>query len=231
MSLPVEPNGRIFCIFYGWLIADATGAPGPSAYRLAALQPDILIAPAFTIEPRLQNLSAPVMRLLSAAGVNVLAYVDVDYGRRPVSQILRDVSEALALGAAGVFFDRAEYQWTAGAAGFYGAIAGEARRSGGRVALNPGVACVDEQFMSVTDLLMVEHHWSAFSSSTSWRHKYDPMRFMGVSSNEPGAHEVFGYQVTEPIARRDAQCAWAGGIGWFCGTDRFTEAPPWDLWR
>lgn len=171
------------------------------------------------------------MHLLRAAGVNVLAYVDVDYGRRPVSRVLNDVVQALALGAAGIFFDRVEYQWRAGAADFYGAIAGEVRQRGGQVALNPGVACVDEQYMMVTDLLMVEHHWWAFIANNPWRHRYDSMRFMGVSSNEPGAYEVLGYQVTEATALRDARRAWAGGVAWYCGTDRFTEAPPWDLRR
>ncbi|MGQ9928082.1 MAG: spherulation-specific family 4 protein [Chloroflexaceae bacterium] len=225
----MEAKGSIFSIYYGWLTTDAMGAPAPGTYQLAARQPGMLIAPAFTTEPRRCNLSAPVMRVLSAAGVRVLAYVDVAYGRRLVPQVLQDVREALALGAAGIFFDRAEYQWSSGAAAFYGAIAGEVQRSGGQVALNPGVACVDEQFLSVADLLMVEHHWLDFINQNSWRHQYDPMRFMGVSSNEPGAYEVLGYPVTRATALRDAQQCWTGGIGWFCGTDRFTEVPPWDL--
>ncbi|MFQ3661832.1 MAG: spherulation-specific family 4 protein [Chloroflexaceae bacterium] len=227
----MEVKRRIFCVYYSWLIADPAGQPASSAYRLATLQPDILIAPAFTIEPRLPNLSAPVMRLLRATGVNVLAYVDVAYGNRPALHVLKDVSDALALGVAGIFFDRTEYQWSASAAAYYHAIAGEVRRAGGLVALNPGVACVDEQFMRVADLLMVEHHWSTFISHSPWRHKYDPLQFMGVSSNEPGAYEVLGYHVTDAIALRDSRYAWASGIGWFCATDRYTEVPPWELQR
>jgi hypothetical protein len=227
-SSSIHTSGGRFCIFYGWLVADEAGTPTPSARRIAACRPALLVAPAYITNPRRPNLSAQVMALLHAAGVAVLAYVDVNYGCQPLPAVLNEATEAMYLGAAGILFDQSEHRWRAAAAAYYRPLAKAVRGGGGLVGLNPGVASVDEAFMDVADLLMLEHSWPAFPMASPWHRNYDPMRFMGISSNEPGAQALLGHRVNMHTARQDAQRAWDAGVGWHCATDRFTELPPWN---
>ncbi|NNJ08758.1 hypothetical protein EKD04_000275 [Chloroflexales bacterium ZM16-3] len=215
-------QGRRFCIYYGWLVADAAGMPSPSALR-----PDLLVAPAYTAEPQMRNLSAPVMDLLRRQGVEVLAYVDAAFGHCPFDEVLSSAAEAMALGVGGVLFEQVEHRWSPASHSYYGTLAEGVRAGGGRVALNTGVAATDEALMSVADLLMLEHGWRAFAELSPWRRRYDPLRFMGVSSNEPGAESLLGHRLDSGSAARDARDAWAMGVGWHCATDRYIELPPW----
>jgi hypothetical protein len=220
-------EGRRFCIFYGWLVANAAGEPNASAQRIATLGPDLLVAPAYTVEPRMCNLSAPVMDLLRAQGVIVLAYIDAAFGRRALDEAQAEAAEAMALGASGVMFDQVEHRWGATAQAYYGALAKGVHAAGGIVALNTGVAETDEALMSVADLLMVEHRWRAFAEQNPWRQRYHPLRFMGASSNEPGAEALLGYRLDAASAERDTRDAWALGVGWHCATNLYVDLPSW----
>jgi hypothetical protein len=222
------PVSRPFCIFYGWLIADVEGTPAPAAQRIAAEAPDLLIAAPFTMEPRLANLSASVLSLLRAAGVRTLAYVATEYGRRPEAAIQSEAEAALALGATGVIFDQVDPAWGEQPTS-YCAAAALVHAASGIVAINTGVANADERHLEHADLLLVEHQWHQFQYACPALVRYGPARFMGVSSNEPGAYAALGYSVDAAVAARDGAVAAARGVGWHCATDRYVELPPWPL--
>lgn len=230
-SPPVAPRGtapaRSFFIYYGWLIADAAGTPAPSTLQIAAERPSLLIAPAYTIAPRLLNLSPAVVSVLRRAKIQWLAYVHVQYRSRPLAEVLAEAERALALGADGILFDQVEYQWGQAQAAYYGDLSALVRGAGRTAAFNTGVACTDERYMGVADMLMLEHSWRSFIATGDWRHAYDPLRFMGVSSNEPGANTLLGYAVDAHAARHDAYVAQQGGVGWHCATDRYVDLSPW----
>lgn len=226
-DLSANSHGRSFCIFYGWLVADADGKPAPSALRIAARAPKLLIAPAHTVAPRMPNLSPQVMRLFDRHSITVLAYVDAGFRLRAPDIVLVEAAEALSMGVGGILFDQVEHRWSAHARSFYAALAEGVRAAHAIVALNTGVAETDEAVMEVADLLMVEHRWRAFGEHNPWRQRYHPLRFMGVSSNEPGALAHIDHHVDANAAAHDTYDAWRTGVGWHCATDRFVDLPPW----
>jgi hypothetical protein len=225
----VNREGHSYCIYYGWLVADGTGAPAASARRLAELRPRLLIAAPYTATPSMPNLSKQVVTLLQAADVHLLAYVDVSYRQRPLREVLAEARAALTLGADGILFDQVEHRWRPASAGYYSVLADAMHQLDATVAFNTGVAETDEEYMDLANLLMVEHRWRDFARLSPWRHRYDPLRFMGVSSNEPGAARWLGTAVDQRAAVAHTREAWAAGLGWHCATDRFVELPPWTM--
>lgn len=216
-----------FVIFYGWLVDGPDGAPNAAARAIAAAQPAALLAHVNTFEPVHANLSRPVLDLLHGAGVRVFAYVTTSYAARERGAVAAEVRACLAAGADGIFFDEV-YNFLDGAhTDYYRALADHVREAGKTVVMNTGIAETGEAIMGVTDCLMVEHQWRMLYQRNCWWRGYPAERFMGNSSNEPGARAYLGRRITLNRAVRDTREAWTNGIGWHCSTDRYIWLPPW----
>jgi hypothetical protein len=218
---------HLYVIYYGWLIAGESGAPNRAARMLASAKPRILIGSFATAQPRLVNMSSQVRGLLQAAGTQLFAYVPTSYGSRDLGEIKAEAAGYLDTGVDGIFYDEV-YAFTDEAKQeYYQALYALAKDHGRGVIMNTGGACSGEQIMSVTDILMVEHQWQTFYQTSDWHLNYAAERFMGVSSNEPGAYTCLGHLVDAEVAVRDSRAARSHGIGWHYSTDRYIELPAW----
>ena len=214
-----------FVIYYGWLTDDAGGEPNEDARRIAAVRPPLLIAHLRTAPPAGHlNLSPPVLDLLRSIGTQVLGYVATDFGRAELGLARRAVTENLDAGLDGIFFDEADSLAGPAKFGYYAMLAQPVRQRGRKTVLNAGVSKCGERMMQVADLVMVEHEWRTLRRDSPWAGRYDPARFMGVSSNEGNA---MGYHVDAQHAIEDSREAHSAGIGWHAATDRYIELPPW----
>jgi hypothetical protein len=224
--MPVSINNS-YVIYYGWLIADQSGSPNQAARIIASSKPLILIAAYYTLQPRWANMSQQVRRLLHASGVKMCAYIPTNYGLRDLGDAQAEATDYLANGADGIFYDEVDACTDDGKQEYYQALSTLVRERRKIVIMNTGVADTGEPIMNLTDILMVEHQWRAFYQTSPWRAKYPAERFMGVSSNEPGAIDCLGQAIDEAAAIRDTLEARLHGIGWHYGTDRYTELPSW----
>lgn len=223
----MHAHTNLYVIYYGWLIADPAGTPGPAAREIAAAGPRALICFYNTFEPRYTNLSQQVRDLLRAAQVKVFTYVDTSYGARPLAAVMAETCEYLAHAVDGIFFDQVYNFLDDQHGAYYQALYTLVRDSGRSVIVNTGVAQPGEAIMDITDILMVEHDWRMLYQENPWHMRYPPWRFMGNSSNEPGVERYFGYRVTKQTAVRDTREAWSHGIGWHYSTDHYTSLPSW----
>lgn len=223
------PHHSSYVIYYGWLVEGPDGAPTLAAKRIADARPNILIASYYTESPKLPNLSRQVRALLSAANTRIYAYVTTDYGQRDLDDALAEAAEYLAGGVDGIFFDEIYDFHDDAHNDYYAALHASVKAAGKGVILNPGDTAIGEAIMARADHVMIEHQWRQFYQTNPWRTNYAPDRFMGVSSNEPGAEAYLGYVVDLPIALRDTREAWANGIGWHYSTDSYTVLPVWFL--
>jgi hypothetical protein len=136
------------------------------------------------------------------AGVEVLGYVSTCWGARPVDEVQREV---LAYrdwyGITSIFFDEASS--SARELPRYRRLAATVRRSGGRVALNPGTV-PDEGYADLADLLVVfEGPFSAYCtwSPPTWQDRYPRQRFWHLVYDTPGNSLVSALRAA---ARRSA---------------------------
>jgi hypothetical protein len=221
------PINNFYVIYYGWLIAGESGAPNRVARMLAAAQPRILIGAFATTQPHLVNMNPQVRDLLHAAGSQLFAYVPTSYAARDIGEVEAEVTHYLAAGIDGIFYDEVYAFSDDAKQEYYLRLYALAKDCGRAVITNTGVACSDESIMCVTDILMLEHQWRSFHEASQWCSSYPAERFMGVSSNEPGAHTCLGYVIDEDVAVRDTRAAWSHGVGWHYSTDRYIELPAW----
>jgi hypothetical protein len=95
--------GKVAVIYYGWLI-DESGQPNASARRLAAGKPDMIIAAAYTDNPRRSNLPPGVRALFNESHTRIAAYIATDYGRRPLPDVQAEIADVAAK-VDGIFLD------------------------------------------------------------------------------------------------------------------------------
>ena len=213
-----------YCIFYGWLSDGPDGEPNRDAQRIAAARVPLLIA-SFWTQPRThRNLSAQVLALMRESGTRVFAYVSTQWGRADLQSVKNNALEYLDAGVDGVFLDEGHNFLDASKLLYYRGVAQLVRGRGGEVILNPGVARCGADVMSVGDYVMLEHAWRDLRRESAWCGDHAPERFMGVSSNEPGA---MTYALARERAIADTLEAWASGVGWHTSTERFTRLPDW----
>ena len=203
------PSNNLAVIYYGWLISDASGVPNHLATAIAAARPQALIAVFYTFQPKFMNLSPQVRDLLHSVGTRIYAYIPLGYGARDRREVQADVAHYLANGADGIFFDEADSSIDRVKASYYKQLYAQVKQGGQTVIMNRGVAATSEALMSVADILMVEHQWRAFAQTCAWRARYAPERFMGNSSNEPGALQHLYY----PTQPRDGCARHTRGLG------------------
>jgi len=220
---------NLYVIYYGWLIASRSGRPNAQAKAIARARPKILIACYHTFTPQWINLSSDVQHLLRSAGIRTFAYTTTSYGTRRVQAIQQQIRQYILGGVDGIFLDEAYNFLDASKEAYYRRLYEYTKELGADVILNPGISDCGEAIMRVTDMLMVEHQWQHFYQANPWRHAYPPARFMGTSSNEPGAIGYVGHAVDATQALRDTREAWANGVGWHYSTDRYITLPPWFL--
>lgn len=218
-----------YVIYYGWLIADPDGTPNGAARAIAAARPGLLLAHMRTFEPRYPNVSEPVRALFRASGTRVMAYVTTSYAQRGRDEVAAEALAQLALGADGVFFDEVANFLDRHHDDYYRTLSNAVRERGGTVVMNTGVAQTGEAIMELADILMVEHQWRTLYRTNPWHAQYPPERFMGDSSNEPGASapEFLGYPVDRDRGIADTLEAWNRGIGWHYSTNRYVRLPRW----
>jgi len=220
-------GNQLLVIYYGWLVEDLSGRPNTACELIAAAHPAALVAPRALSQAAALNLSPAVRACLGDAGVQVFAYVPTGYGQRDLGLVKAEVAGCLADGVDGIFFDEG-YDCADGAQlAYYRELYATVKAADRIVILNTGSARTGECIMDVTDIVMVEHQWRAFCLMCSWRVRYPAIRFMGCSSNEPGAYAELGYMVDGETAVDATREAWARGIGWHASTDRYTELPAW----
>ena len=213
-----------YCIFYGWLSDGPDGEPNADARRIAAARVPLLIA-SFWTEPRAhRNLSPQVLALMRDAGTRVFAYVSTRWGGIALQSAKDAVTGYLDASVDGIFLDEGHNFLDSSKLLYYRALAQLARGRGAEVIVNPGVSRCGADVMSVGDYVMLEHAWREVRAHSPWCADHSPERFMGVSSNEPGA---MPYAVTRERAIADTREAWAAGIGWHTATERFTRLPEW----
>jgi spherulation-specific family 4 protein len=217
--------GKVAVIYYGWLI-DESGQPNASARRLAAGKPDMIIAAAYTDNPRRSNLPPGVRALFNESHTRIAAYIATDYGRRPLPDVQAEIADVAAK-VDGIFLDEVVASFDPQTWAYYAAVAAQVRSAGKTVIVNPGLAAIDERIMDIADIVMLEHQWIQFASNCGWCAAYPPDRFMGVSSNEPRAAQELGHAIDARQAELDTRRAWRLGVGWHYSCDRYTEVPVW----
>ncbi|MFG2721775.1 spherulation-specific family 4 protein [Streptomyces sp. NPDC048416] len=155
---------------------------------------------------------------LRAAGVPVLGYVDLDYGARPLADVVRDIERHRDwYGANGFFLDRAPADRTG--LPFVRRVARAARRSGGAsLVLNPGVHPAPG-YLKVADLIVTfEGHWTTYVSTftrPAWADRQPPERL---------CHLVYG--VPDALLALALRTPGERGAGVYCVVGR--ELPnPW----
>ncbi|MEI7643545.1 MAG: spherulation-specific family 4 protein [Chloroflexales bacterium] len=216
-----------YVIYYGWLIADAAGTPSSAAATIAAACPEVLIGFYYTFEPKYPNFSRQVCDLLRTAQIALFAYVDTNYGNRPLAAVEAETRDYLEKGVDGIFFDRVYNFLDDRQTPYYQRLYALVRSRQKSVIVNTGVAQTGEAIMQVTDILMVEHDWRMLRQLSPWHKRYPSDRFMGNSSNEVGTDLYFDYCIDYETAVRDTYEAWAIGIGWHYSTDHYTTLPTW----
>ena len=224
-----RPIDNLYVIYYGWLISDKIGTPGPATIAIAAARPKILIGFYYTFEPKYPNFSQQVCDLLHAAQIKLFAYINTDYGDRPLAAVEAEARDYLAKGVDGIFFDQVYNFLDDQQTPYYERLYALVRSSGKSVIVNTGVAQSGEAILQITDILMVEHDWRMLHQSSPWHLRYPSARFMGNSSNEAGTERYFDYCIDYETAVRDTYEAWANGIGWHYSTDHYTTLPAWFL--
>src|SRR6266487_4263018 len=95
---------NLYVIYYGWLISDKIGTPGPAAMAIAAARPEMLIGFYYTFEPKYPNFSQQVCDLLHAAQIKLFAYINTDYGDRHLAPAKRKARDNWPKGVDGIFF-------------------------------------------------------------------------------------------------------------------------------
>ncbi len=218
---------NLYLIYYGWLIADQEGTPNEAARTIASAGPSAVLAMFHTFTPRYTNLSVQVRQVLHDAGTRIFAYVDTNYGRRALKRVEAEALEYLSNGVDGIFFDRGHNCLDNSRRKYYATLYRLVAGCGKTAIVNTGVAQCGETIMDQTDILMVEHDWRRLYRANPWHARYPAERFMGDSSNEPGADAFLGHRIDCRRAAQDTLEAWSNGIGWHTSTDRYTDLPPW----
>jgi hypothetical protein len=214
-----------YAIYYGWLTDDEQGEPNDVAHRIAAAGLPLVLAHFWTAAPeRHKNISTKVLALMHAAETQVFAYMATKGGNARLRDVRKSITEYLAEGVDGIFFDEADSLRDDSKLDYYAALAQQVRGEGKTVILNPGVSRCGERIMAVADRVMVEHAWRDFGAYSPWTSRYDADRFMGVSSNEGHA---MGYRVDGQRAIEDTRDAWRRGVGWHTSTDLYVKLPDW----
>lgn len=215
---------KTYVIYYGWL-TNERGELTPDANRIADTQVPLLIAPFRVAAPAIHvNLSPQLLARMHAAGTEVIAYVDTDYGKIPTSVAKQNVAAAIDAGVDGVFYDRTTAWPGAPSLKYYAAISEPAKAAGKLVIANPGVSQCGDTIMRFADRVMLEHKWRNLSVDSPWTVLRPPETFMGVSSNE---HFAMGYGVDEQRAIADTREAWGQKVGWHASTDMYKHLPVW----
>lgn len=210
-----------YVIYYGWLTDDHDGESNSDAHAIAAAGTPLLIAHFWTAAPdRHKNITPRVLSLMHRAGTDVFAYVATKNGNADLEQIKQTVTECLAGGVDGIFFDEADALMCDDKLRYYEILAQLIRDKGKSVIVNPGVAQCGEKIMQIADRVMVEHQWRNLATGSLWSFRYPSDRFMGVSSNEGNA---MGYLVDEQRAIEDTREAWERGVGWHTSTTTYID--------
>lgn len=214
-----------YVIYYGWLTDDRDGEPNNVAQTIAAARTPLLIAHFRTAPPeRHVNISPRVLSLMQSVGTQVYAYVATQTGKADLGKIKKTVTDCLAGGVDGIFFDESDSLASDDNLAYYETLARLVRGKGKGIIVNPGVAQCGEKIMQVADRVMVEHQWRNLATGSLWSFRYPGDRFMGVSSNEGAA---MGYVVDEARGIADTREAWERGVGWHTSTTTYIELPPW----
>lgn len=219
---------RLFVIYHGWLTVDPGGEPTADALAIADARPGILIAPFLKAGSGERNISPEVLTLLGERGISVYPYVPTHFGRRGIDAVAAEIDLSLKAGVSGIFLDEiAPTLDQADLEAGYTALHSVTGSDVAKIILNTGVARTGEEIMDIADILMVEHQWRWFAESSRWREQYPRERFMGCSSNEPGALPLVGRPISFESAVEETLEAWDAGIGWHYSTDRYTRLPGW----
>ncbi|MFF3610944.1 spherulation-specific family 4 protein [Streptomyces sp. NPDC002580] len=134
---------------------DALLAAAPRLYA-------VVLNPASGPGDHLDRGFAAIAGRLRAAGVRVLGYADTDYGRRPVADVVVDLTRHRDwYGTDGAFLDQAAA--VEGGLGYYRRLAAEARElGGGGLVLNHGTA-PHPSYAGIADVLVTfEGTWTGY---------------------------------------------------------------------
>jgi hypothetical protein len=168
----------------GWASADwrALAGLGPRL-AFAVLNPDS--GPGRSVDPAYREPVAAVQ----AAGGSVIGYVDTGYGRRPGSDVLRDLTVYRSgYGLRGAFLDQVPSGREHLA--HYRRLADAARRIGlDFLVLNPGVT-PDPGYAELTDVVVTfEGPWATYGDHVvaDWTRRHPPERFCHLVHSTPPA--------------------------------------------
>ncbi len=164
---------------------------------------------------------APVVEELHAARVRTVGYVDTDYGRRPVADVVADAQTWVTrYGVRGVFLDQVAGDFEH--LQHYAACALGARAAGAQfVVLNPGTDC-HPGYVDVGNVTVVfEGDWDAYRSWTPqpWTLTRPAGRFCHL------VHGVPAELVTTAAARVRALHAGCGFLSPGTGANPWTHLP------
>ena len=96
---------NFYVIYYGWLTSDSSGSPNSLATAIAAARPQALAAVFYTHQPKFINLSPQVCDLFHSMGTRIFAYTATGYGARDRGAVGAEVTDYLANGVDGIFYD------------------------------------------------------------------------------------------------------------------------------
>ncbi|MCL6647483.1 MAG: spherulation-specific family 4 protein [Chloroflexi bacterium] len=213
-------------VYYGWL-SRPDGTLTPAARRLLAARPELLIVAPVAHQPAFCHLRPELVDQFQAGGSRLFAYVATAYGRRDPHESWQEARRALQLGVDGILLDEVPHDLSPVGEQVCHELCHRIREAGGQVILNTGVAETPESLLELADILMLEHAWRRFALASRWRQRYPPARFLGVSSNEPGARRLLSSRVNLSTALAATRAAMAAGIGWHVATERYIRLPTW----
>lgn len=215
---------KTYVIYYGWL-SEKNGLLSAEAERIANAHVPLLIAPWMTAKPAAhENLNPAVIARMHDSDTEVFAYVDTGYTQVALKAAKQAVSDALAAGVDGIFYDRASASPQGPVLDYYLALSAPVKAAGKRIIANVGVTQCGGALMRFADHVMLEHRWRNLANSSPWTVHRPPETFMGVSSNEENA---MGYEMDEERAVADTREAWQRNIGWHTSTELYAELPTW----
>lgn len=157
-----------------------------------------------------------------SAGIQVIGYVDTDYGRRPRAQVEAEVQRWVSLypKIQGIFFDQQPSDGEK--VPYYRALRNvvKARIPQGLIVTNPGTVCVEEYLShDATDVVCLFENREGFTQfkRPAWASRYSRSRFA-----------ILAYRVPEPERMKEyLRRAARHGIGYVYITDD-DGANPWD---
>lgn len=208
--------------FYDWLTTypeNRGQAPNSYAIRIAKASPQMVVIFTHMWEELILNLSPEVRDLFHNYSVKIHAYVQTTRGTRPLSEVYAEIERAMDAGVDGVMLDNVPgfLEGDESKIPYYQQCRDKIKSYGEDkvVDMNTGTAYMNEEIMTLADMVGIEHNWQTLVEVSPWVVNYPSIRF-GAAHIQVDYEMPLGYPVTLETAVRDTINCWKSDqIAWF----------------